>query len=116
MSNNNCRLHTDRTCGKKPDQKDGGKGGQNISKDDECVPWQRYLIYAIPFLLYIPWAIKSMRCPPKCCPPATVCPPPPQPPQVCCPKPPKERPKNEQPCDCPKKKDGCKEEKKDECK
>nr|XP_014279837.1 uncharacterized protein LOC106683106 [Halyomorpha halys] len=55
-------------------------------EEDECRPYKHlpppphdcgrkgYWLYAIPLLIYIPWALRKMRCSPKCCPPPTCCP------------------------------------------
>lgn len=40
---------------------------------DNC-EWKRFLLYAIPLVFYIPWAIRKMRCSPKCCPQISCCP------------------------------------------
>ena len=35
--------------------------------------WKRFALYAIPLLLYVPWAYNKMRCNPKCCPQSSCC-------------------------------------------
>ncbi|KAL1140960.1 hypothetical protein AAG570_000886 [Ranatra chinensis] len=63
---------------------------------NNCSPWQRYLLYTVPLLLFIPFAFWKSRCP-KCPPPPPCCPPP------CCPRPPPCCPQKPQtPC-CPNK-------------
>ncbi|BES97888.1 Hypothetical protein NTJ_10703 [Nesidiocoris tenuis] len=68
--------------------------------EEKCCSWHKYVFYALPLALYLPWLIKMGRCPPRCCPPRYCCPrekPVCPPPKLSC------GPKASRPRPCPRK-------------